>query len=302
MKDIRDELAAHRSDLLRHCYRMLGSFADAEDLVQEVLVKALSARASYAGTAPLGHWLMRIATNACLNELARRKHRGLPQLETDAARSTDQLAEVDASHWLTPAPDEQLETREAVALAFLALLQRLPPRQRAVLLLKDVVGWSVDDIATTLDTTVAAVASALHRARETIAAGPPESPSDEPAPAVLHAYIRSWEQRDLDSLVRLLHDDVVFAMPPHSAWFRGAAVGTLFRSERLARFWSLTTRIVPTRANGRTALAFYAGNGAELAPHSLQIVDFADDRVVQAVHFIGPDYFRGFRLPDSLST
>ena len=299
MSEIRDELAHHRPDLLRHCYRMLGSFADAEDLVQDVLVKAWTARASYAGTAPLGHWLMRIATNACLNELARRKRRGLPQLERAAATNADELAEVEAAHWLTPAPDAQLETREAVALAFLALLQRLPPRQRAVLLLKDVVGWSAEDIAATLETTVSSVSSALHRARETIAV-PPESPPREPAPDVLHAYIRSWEQRDLDALIRLLHDDVVFAMPPHAAWFRGPAVGALFRGERLARFWSLTTRIVPTHANGRTALAFYAGDGINLARHSLQVVDFAGDRVVQAVHFIGADYFRGFDLPDTL--
>jgi RNA polymerase sigma-70 factor (ECF subfamily) len=145
--DFPEEFSAHRPALLRHCYRMLGSFADAEDLVQEVLLRAWRSRDTYAGEVPLDHWLFRIATNACLNELARRKRRGLPQLEVAPARPNDPLEELDAADWLTPAPDAKLfegparalETRESVALAFLALLQRLPQRQRAVLLPKDVV-------------------------------------------------------------------------------------------------------------------------------------------------------------------
>lgn len=307
MSDFDDQIAAQRPDLLRHCYRMLGSFADAEDIVQDVLVNALKARDSYAGNVPIGHWVMRIATNACLNELARRKRRGLPQLEREPATAIEHVELLEAADWLTPAPDARLfaparslETRESVALAFLALLQRLPPRQRAVLLLKDVLGWSAEECAATLETTVSSVSSALHRARETIAIAPAAPPSDPP-PDVLRDYIRSWEDRDIDALVRLLHDDVVFAMPPHATWFRGHAVTAFFRGERLARFWAQTTRIVATRANGQLALAFYVGDGESYRRHSLQVVDFVGDRVAQAVHFIGADYLRGFDVPEILA-
>ena len=284
------DVAAHRATLLRHCYRMLGSFADAEDVVQDVLVNAWNARDSYAGNVPIEHWLMRIATNACLNELARRKRRVLPQLECEPASSLDQIGrELESIEWITPAPDRVLETREHVALAFIALLQRLPPRQRAVLLLKDVVGWSAEEIATTLDTTVASVSSALHRARETIAV-PQPAETVAPPPEIVREYIRSWEQRDLDTLVRLLRDDVVFAMPPHATWFRGPAVGAFFRSARLASLWTHAIRIELTRANGELALAFFSDD----RPHSLQVVEFVDGRVAQAVQFIGAAYLRGF--------
>jgi RNA polymerase sigma-70 factor (ECF subfamily) len=286
---------------------MLGSFADAEDVVQDVLVNAWRARDRYVASVPLSHWLMKIATNACLNELGRRRRRGLPQLEREAATTIGLLEQLEAADWLTPAPDARLfaparslEARESVALAFLALLQRVPPRQRAVLLLKDVVGWSSEEISAALDMTVSSVSSALHRARETIASAPRSPPSDPP-PEVLREYIRSWEEHDVDALVRLLRDDVVFAMPPHATWFRGAAVGDLFRSDRMARFWSQARRVVETRANGQLALAFYVGDGDGYGPHSLQVVDFDGDRVAQAVHFIGPEYLRGFDLPERLA-
>jgi RNA polymerase sigma-70 factor (ECF subfamily) len=164
LSDFQQALAAHRPDLLRHCYRMLGSFADAEDVVQDVLLSAWNARDSYSGIVPLAHWLLRISTNACLNELARRRRRGLPQTAREAATTVDQIELLEAADWLTPAPDSRLfappaqanAARESVALAFLALLQQLPPRQRAVLLLKDVVGWSAEEIATALDMTLGA--------------------------------------------------------------------------------------------------------------------------------------------------
>lgn len=300
MNDIDQRLAEHRPALLQHCYRMLGSFADAEDIVQDVFVNALKARDSFARNVPLSHWLMRIATNTCLNELARRKRRALPQLEREPSTAIDVIEQLEASDWITPAPDARLfaphvlEARESVALAFLALLQRLPPQQRAVLLLKDVVGFSTEEIATTLDTTAASVSSALHRARETISVAP-KKPRDPP-PDVLREYIRSWEERDIDALVRALANDVVFAMPPHATWFRGASVGAFFRGERLARsFWTHTCHVVETRANGQLALAFFVREGDAYRPHSIQLVDFsADARVTQAIQFIGPAYLRGF--------
>jgi len=296
------DLAAHRPALLRHCYRMLGSFADAEDIVQEVLLSAWKARESYSGAVPIEHWLMRIATNACLNELARRKRRGLPQLEREPAAAFDHIERLEQADWLTPAPDDQLgalEARETVALAFLALLQRLPPRQRAVLLLKDVVGWPADEIAEALEMSLGSVNSALHRAREAVATRPVIR--EEPSPDVLAAYVRSWETHDLAALVTMLKDDIVFAMPPHATWFRGAALlGAFLAAPRFTTLWSKGFRLVPVRANGQLAFAFYAGDGAGFRPHSVQVVDFVGGRLAEAVHFIGAEYFRGFALPERL--
>jgi RNA polymerase sigma-70 factor (ECF subfamily) len=294
------DLDEHRPALLRHCYRMLGSFADAEDIVQDVLLSAWKARASYSGAVPVEHWLMRIATNTCLNELARRKRRALPQLERAPAQSFEHIEQLEATDWLTPAPDDQLETRESVALAFLALLQRLPPRQRAVLLLKDVVGWSAEEIGEAVEMSVSSVNSALHRARETVALRF-EVTREEPPPDVLQAYIRSWETHDLAALVTLLRDDIIFAMPPHATWFRGAALlGAFLGAPRFTTLWAKGFRLVPVHANGELALAFYAGDGGGFRPHSLQVVRFTGSRLAEAVHFIGADYFRGFGLPERL--
>lgn len=292
----------HRPALLRHCYRMLGSFADAEDIVQDVLMNAWKARDSYAGAVPIEHWLMRIATNTCLNELAKRKRRALPQLEREPAASFEHIEALEAADWLTPASDDQLgalEARETVALAFLALLQRLPPRQRAVLLLKDVVGWSAEEITEALEMSLGSVNSALHRARETIAQ--PKATREEPSPEVLEAYIRSWETHDLAGLVSLLKDDITFAMPPHATWFRGSALlGAFLGAPRFTSLWSKGFRLLPARANGQLALAFYAGDGDGFRRHSVQLLELVEGRVAEVVHFIGPDYFRGFALPERL--
>lgn len=293
--------AAHRPELLRHCYRMLGSFADAEDVVQDVLLNAWNAREQYRGDVPVAHWLMRIATHRCLDEIARRKRRGLPQLERGSASSYDAVEQLEAADWITPAPDRALETREGVALAFIALLQRLPPKQRAAVLLKDVVGWSAEEIAEALELSVSSTNSALHRARETLAA--PRRPSaTEPSADVLRAFIRSWEQHDLDTLVSLLRDDVTLAMPPHATWFRGPLVGAFFGSERFAGFWTRGTKLVTTRANDQLALAFYAKSGDTYVPHSIQLVSFEDDRVIEMVQFLGAHYFRGFMLPECIAS
>ena len=301
MTDFEEKLAAHRPDLLRHSYRMLGSYADAEDVVQDVLVNAIKARDTFSGDVPLSHWLMRMTTNACLNELGRRKRRMLPQLESEPAKSFDALQEVEAANWVTPAPDSRLgvssyETRETVALAFIALLQRLPPQQRAALLLKDVVGFSSEEIAATLETSVSSVSSALHRARETVTV-PMTKPRRAPSAEVLREYVRTWEERDIDGLVRLLKDDVVFAMPPHAVWFRGADVGAFFLSAKLAPFWSRKVRIAVSRANGEIALAFWEITPTGLEPHSVQVVELEGGRVAQAIQFIGAAYLDGFEMP-----
>jgi len=304
-----EAFAAHRPDLLRHCYRMLGSFEEAEDLVQEALLRAWRSRATYASDAPLSHWLMRIATNACLNALTRGRARALPQLDRGPVQVGTPIEELEAATWVTPAPDARLfpdparaaEAREEVALAFIALLQRLPPKQRAVLLLKDVVGWSAEEIASALELTVSSVNSALHRARETVSARP-LGPVADPAPEILEAYLRSWETRDLESLVTLLRKDVVFAMPPHATWFQGAdAVRAFVQTPRFAAFWSRGLRATHTSANGLPALVWYTpGPDGVYRPHSIHVMRFQDGALAEATNFIGPHYLRGFDLPAAL--
>lgn len=304
--ELGEAFAELRPELLRHCYRMLGSFAEAEDVLQEALLRAWRSRETFAGDAPLAHWLMRIATNACLNRLTRERSRTLPQLERSPASASTPIEALEAATWVTPAPDAQLfpdpartlEEREAVALAFIALLQRLPPKQRAVLLLKDVVGWSAEEIAASLELTLSSVNSALHRARETVAARP-KSPVAEPAPELVGAYVRSWETRDLDALVALLKHDVVLAMPPHAAWFQGAGdVKAFLQTPRFAGFWARGLRGLPVRANGLPAVVWYVG-GHE-GPHSIQVMRFVDGALAEATNFIGVDYLHGFELPTAL--
>ena len=304
--ELGSDFAEHRPALLRHCYRMLGSFEEAEDVVQEVLLRAWRARDTYAGEAPLAHWLMRIATNACLNALTRGRTRALPQLDRDPGAP---LLEHEHAAWVTPAPDARLfpdparaaEAREQVALAFIALLQRLPPKQRAVLLLKDVVGWPAEEIASALDLTLSSVNSALHRARQTVATGAADAHEDPP-PDVLAAYLRSWETRDIDSLVALLRQDVVFAMPPHDTWFRGAAdVRTFLQTPRFGAFWTRDLRLLQTRANGLPAIVFYAAApGVAYRLHSIQLMRFVGGVVADATTFIGPSYLHGFDVAPTL--
>jgi RNA polymerase sigma-70 factor (ECF subfamily) len=256
-----DALEQQRPALLRHCYRMLGSFDEAEDQVQVTLERAWKARETFGGQVPLEHWLHKIATNACLNALESRKHRTLPQLESEPGTGEFVPGEREPAEWITPAPDaklfpsQALERRETVALAFIALLQRLPPRQRAALLMKDVLGWPAEEIADALELTVPSVNSALHRARETLEAAPREA--EEPAADALAAFVRAWESRDLDGLVALLKRDVEIQMPPHSMWLRGVdALRRFFSSPRFQSYWSDVVRVTTSRANGLPALIF----------------------------------------------
>jgi RNA polymerase sigma-70 factor (ECF subfamily) len=311
LPELGEAFAELRPALLRHCYRMLGSFEEAEDTVQDVLVRAWRSRDTYAGDAPLEHWLMRIATNACLNALTRGRPRALPQLEREPIAPGTALEELEAAAWVTPAPDARLfpdparaaEAREQVALAFVALLQRLPPRQRAVLLLKDVVGWSAEEIAAALALTVSSVNSALHRARETVSAHPrtpAEGQVDDPPPEVLDAYIRSWETRDLESLVALLRKDVVFAMPPHGAWFHGAdALAAFLQMPPFSVRWARGLRGTRTRANGLPSVIWYSPEADDgiFRLHSIQVMRFQDGALAEAINFIGPTYLHGFDAP-----
>lgn len=245
---------------------------------------------------------MRIATNACLNALASRKRRVLPQMIREPSSGLADIESLELAEWLGPAPDMQLfgcasvlEARESVALAFIALLQRLPPKQRAVLLLKDVVGWSAEEIATALDLTVSSVNSALHRAREAVKT--PREAAHEPDPDVVRAYVRSWETHDVDGLVAMLRDDLVFAMPPHTTWFDSRVEFERFlRESTFKARWAAGFQVRETRANGRPAFAFYHQGHRS----SIQVVDFRDGKVAQILVFIGEEYFRGFDVPESV--
>lgn len=307
--ELGDTFAGLRPDLLRHCYRMLGSFEEAEDVVQDTLLRAWRSRDTYAGDAPLVHWLMRIATNACLNRLTRGRPRELPQLDREPADVGAAIQALEAATWVTPAPDARLfpdparavEAREEVALAFIALLQRLSPKQRAVLLLKDVLGWSAEDVASALELSLSSVNSALHRARQTVAARP-KAPIADPTPELVGAYVRSWETGDLDRLVALLRDDVSFAMPPHEIWFRGARdVHAFLQTPRFKTFWDRGLRGLATRANGLPAVVWYVGGpDGFTGPHSIQVMRFVDGALAEATNFIGAHYLHGFDLPSKL--
>ena len=306
-----EALAVHRAELLRHCYRMLGSFQDAEEAVQEALLSAWKGRASYSGAAPLRHWLFRITTHVCLNERKARRRRELPGSTLPPARSPEDIGEpTEPELWVTPAPDSALypggvptptegviEERESVALAFVALLQRLPARQRAVLLLKDVVGFSSEEIAQALDFSLGAVSSALHRARAALPV--PVSDIGEPAPELLREYVRCWESRDLDALLTLLREDVVLTMPPYAAWFQGRdAVEGFFRSDRFSAFWASGLRVALTRANAQPALVFSRDQGQN--PHSVQLPRFHGGQVRSLCNAIGPAYLHGFDVSGTL--
>jgi RNA polymerase sigma-70 factor (ECF subfamily) len=287
---------------------MLGSFAEAEDLVHDTLERAWKARAEYRGTASVERWLYAIATNACINALAQRRRRELPQLELGPARDESALVETEVERWLSPAADaalfpdasDVLEQRETVTLAFVALLQRVPPRQRAALVLKDVLGWSAEDIAATLALSLPSVNSALHRAR--VAISIEKAAADEPPEEAVRSFVRAWETRDLDALVKLLRDDVTLAMPPYSAWFLGVeSVIQFFRSERFQAFWTSLARVEATRANNRPAFAFLRSVEGAKIPHSIMVTDFRGTEVSGMTVFIGGSNFTGFGLSDAVS-
>lgn len=298
--DFETVLAAVRPALLRHCYRLVGRFDDAEDLVQETLARAWSAKAGFRGAAPMKRWLFTIATNTCLNALERRRRLTLPQLEVAPSGADFTLVEGEPSAFISPAPDalllpnaeESLERRETVALAFIAVLQRVPPRQRAAVLLKDVLGWSADEIAEALALTVSSVNSALHRGREALSTV--ELRHDEPAPQTLERFLRAWHTHDLDALVALLRRDVELAMPPWAMWFRGVeAVRAFFTSPRFETFWAGGVQLAPTRANGAPAFVFSRAG----ALHSVMVLRFVDDAVASMDVFVGQTaQFRGPRL------
>jgi RNA polymerase sigma-70 factor (ECF subfamily) len=308
-------------ELQLHCYRMLGSIHDAEDLVQETLLRAWRGLAEFEGRAPFRSWLYRIATNACLNALASRKsaQRLLPEVLGPPAEAPPQHAAADIA-WLEPYPDAALaavapaaagpearyEMREAVQLAFVAAVQHLPPRQRAVLLLRDVLGWSAAEAAQSLDASVASITSALQRAREALAAGDvsadPREPDDAQR-ALLRRYVETWEAGDLDGLVALLKDDAVLSMPPFREWYAGRDAIRRFFARVLSLYGHGAFRLLPTAANGQPAFALYsrARDSAEFRAHSIQVLTIQDAEIQVLTNFINAELFEPFGLPLTLA-
>ena len=309
----------HRRELHAHCYRMLGSVHDAEDALQEALLRAWRSLPGLKGTDALRPWLYRIATNTSL-DLAKRR-RVLPMDFGPAADPHEGPGEpLVESVWVEPYPDAALgyERRESVELAFIAALQHLPARQRAVLMLRDVLGFSAQEVADALDTTVASVNSALQRARAGVEErAPAESQQatlraigDEKLNQVVGTYVEAWERGDVDTVVAMLTEDAVITMPPMPTWYRGRDAATVFLSQfAFARTWDgsafvegeRVVRLVVTRANGQPALAAYrrAADGEPFRPYALQVLTFAPDgRIAEITGFVRSDEFGD--LPQSL--
>jgi RNA polymerase sigma-70 factor (ECF subfamily) len=313
----------YRHELQVHCYRLLGSLQDAEDLVQETLLRAWRRLETYEGRASFRAWLYKIATNACLDVLDRRPRRRLPQ---DLQPATDPTQPPGPPNldpiWLEPFPDELLAgveenpearyaARESITLAFLAALQILPSRQRAVLILRDVLDWQARETAELLDMTVSAVNSALHRARTTLAkhyhAQGLEAvtrPADDPAlQALLDRYVRAWENADIDALIALLKEDATFPMPPIPGWYQGReAIRTFISAVILASDARGRWRLLPTSANGQPAFGWYqlAESGDKYVAFAIQVLTFDGALLSNITTFGTPRLFPHFNLPIEL--
>ncbi|MBV9446758.1 MAG: RNA polymerase subunit sigma-70 [Streptosporangiaceae bacterium] len=299
----------YRGELVAYCYRMLGSLPDAEDLVQETMLRAWKARDRYDSTrASVRTWLYRIATNACLSTLEGRARRPLPSgLGAPSEDTGAPLTPAFDIPWLQPFPDARFDTgmRADMRLALVAAMQFLPPRQRAVLVLREVLEFSAAEVAEQLETTVPAVNSALQRARAALAdthdAGEVTEPDDPGVRAVIERYVQAFEAADVPALVRLLADEAVMEMPPVPLWYRGSRDYGLF----MRRVFDLNGPGWAMRqltANGQPALAAYvpeSGGGHRL--HTLQVFTVTAGRVTRNVVFADPRVFEAFDLPGQIS-
>jgi RNA polymerase sigma-70 factor (ECF subfamily) len=310
-----DHLEAHRRELTGYCYRMLGSGAEADDAVQETLVRAWQAADRFEGRSSVRTWLYRIATNVCA-DMGRSPQRRARPVDLGPARAPDPVHLADVlpdGRWITPVPDSAVidptgdpadvaAARESIRLAFVSALQQLPARQRAALVLCDVFRWSANDVAELLDTTPASVNSSLQRGRATLA----QTPSSDPAPplsaeqeVLLARYVDAFERYDLDALATLLHDDVIQTMPPYAMWLRGA--DDIVEWYGGAGIGCAGSRLLPGRANGCPAFAQYRidPEGGH-APWALQVLELRGDRI-EAIHaFLDTEAFARFGFPPHL--
>jgi RNA polymerase sigma-70 factor (ECF subfamily) len=278
-----DLVRPYRRELAAHCYRMLGSLADAEDQVQETLLRAWRGIDGFAGRASVKSWLYRIATNACLDVLRARPRRELPM---ESAGPHDPATPLPATNpellWLEPAPaslvgpEASFARRESVQLAFVTALQHLPATQRAAVLLADVLEWPVGEIAELLDSTPAAINSALQRARTTLDGRKrPGKPVDR---ALLERYMQAWERGDSKAFAALLHEDVVVSMPPNPAWFRGRCGVVAFLGPRMVPG---AQRMVLVDGADAVTFAFYRSDGVDFTARAIEVVRWEDGLVCE---------------------
>ena len=312
--ELEPRLAAHRSELTGYCYRMLGSAFDAEDAVQDTMVRAWKGIDGYEGRSGLRSWLYRIATNVCLTMLENRKRRARP-MDLSASAWEPVEASLKRSQpedtWLEPMVDDRVlpeagdpadiaVARESIRLAFVAALQHLPPRQRSVLILRDVLRWKAEEVANLLDTTTASVNSALQRARATLAERPDVERTqalDDSHRALLEEYVRAFEAYDMDAFVKLLAADVTQNMPPFDLWLEGAQDITA---------WMLGpghqcrgSKLVPVTMNASPAYVHYKpiGKDGELVPFAVQALELAEGRIVRITSFLDTRLFDLFGFP-----
>jgi RNA polymerase sigma-70 factor (ECF subfamily) len=311
-------LEAHRAELTGYAYRMLGSAFEAEDAVQETMLRAWRSFDGFEGRAALRSWLYRIATNVCLDMLGARERRARPMDLGPAQNASSPLGQpLPEVTWIEPIPDghvvaeagdpaEVAESRESIRLAFIAALQHLPPKQRAVLILREVLRWKATEVAELLETSVQSVNSALQRARAALADNKgteePLKPMDAEQRALLERYVDAFERYDMDALTSLLHEDADWNMPPYDLWLQ---------THDDVRAWCLGpgiackgSRLIPTVANGSPAFAQYKPSATEegvLEPWSLQVLEISGDRISGITFFLDTArWFPLFGMPPRL--
>ncbi|HEY3542689.1 MAG TPA: sigma-70 family RNA polymerase sigma factor [Gaiellaceae bacterium] len=302
-----EQLEQYRRELTGYCYRMLGSAFEAEDAVQETMLRAWRSLEKFEGRASLRSWVYRIATNVCFDQLNGREKRARP-MDLGPAQEPlfENLRELPEVTWLTPlpTPDEAAEQRDTLRLAFVAALQHLPPKQRAVLILCEVLHWQASEAAELLDTSVASVNSALQRARATLATADIGKPAelDAEALALLERYVAAFEAYDIDKLTALLHEDVVQSMPPYDLWLHGR--------DDIFTWWfgpgigCKGSKLVPARsANGLPAWGQYKPSpDGGYDPWALQVVEVEGGRVAEMTFFLDTKtLFPLFGLPERLA-
>ncbi len=305
---VEDPLGEYRGELFSHCYRMLGSFHDAEDVLQEVSLRALRGMADFKGRSSLRTWLHRIVVNTCRNELERKERRILPMDHMAAFDGDASIGEpVTEVAWLEPAPNDphsSVEARESVELAFVAAVQHLPANQRAALVLFEAFAFSAQEIAEIMATTPASVNSALQRAREALVARRPAASQqatlaqlgDEAQRELVRRYAVAMQAHDLEEILSLVTEDATWSMPPLANWYRGHdAIAGFLGVGPFTREW----RHVPTAANGQLAVGCYLpGMTGEFEAYCLDVLDVAPDgRIAAITAFLDPGLMPEFGLP-----
>jgi RNA polymerase sigma-70 factor, ECF subfamily len=311
-----EDLEQYRRELTGYCYRMLGSVFDADDAVQESMMRAWRGMEGFEGRSAMRSWLYRIATNVCLDMLRSRQRRARP-MDMGPAWTTESFtgAQLPEAAWVQPIPDDRLlpesgdpaelaAAKETVRLAFITALQYLPARQRAVLILREVLRWQASEVAELLDTSVASVNSALQRARATMSAREADAPPAEVVTGdqreLLSRYVDAFERYDINSLVKLLREDAVMSMPPYNFWLTGP--------EEMSKwflgpgFGCRGSRLIATEANGCAAFGAYRvdPDGGHM-PFAVQVIEVSGDRIAGHHNFVDPGLFPAFGLPDHLA-